>query len=409
MAGLWRWWTGELRQLVPARLSAIGGGTPVVALEMLDPLEPAAQRDALRRLLQEGGETRGRVRLRLARGETLVRKVWLPAATEENLEQVVGFEMDRLTPFRAEDVYYDQRVVARDPAAAQIHVELAVARREILDAKVERLRGLGANVQAVLISDDAGQPPLDLMPHEQRQRDAGRDRWLVPILAATVITLLALALLLPVYNKRAAVVALMPQVAQAKQQAEATDVIRVSLEKQVTDYNFLLGRKHGTWPALGIVEEVSKLLPDHTWVQQLDVKTIGKNREVQITGETPSSSKLIEIFEQSTILQNAGTKGAVTRGSMPGTERFMIVAEARTKPAPPVRPLAEVAAALPNVAPVAQPPAVTVPQAVAPPPGSAAPAPAAAPPTPAKVEVVQPSRAAPPSSGFGPNPPAKGR
>jgi len=135
-----------------------------------------------------------------------------------------------------------------------------------------------------------------------------------------------------------------------------------------------------TEDVIAFIEEVSRLLPDNTWVNQMDVKTAGKNREVQVTGETASASKLIEIFEQSTVLQNAAPKGAVTRGSTPGTERFMIVAEARPRTVPPPRPLAEVADSLPNAAPppapappVMQPPVADVEVPAAPPKGAAPP------------------------------------
>src|SRR5688500_3048862 len=195
LSSFWRWWGAELRPLVAARLSPGVSRVPLVALEggdlvlvdaraaapsrlAMDTLDPAAQRMALRQLLQTAGENRGRVRLRLARDEALVRRVWLPAATEENLAQVIGFEMDRFTPFRAEDVYFDHRIVARDAASAQVQVEIAVARREAVDAKVERLRGWGASVQGVNVADDSSATamPLDLLPHEQRgQREAGRD------------------------------------------------------------------------------------------------------------------------------------------------------------------------------------------------------------------------------------------
>ena len=74
---------------------------------------------------------------------------------------------------------------------------------------------------------------------------------------------------------------------------------------------------------------------------------MGKAREVQITGETASSSKLIELLEQSTLLQNAAPRGTVTRGSQPGSERFMIAAEARSRPQPEARPVMEMVSVLP--------------------------------------------------------------
>ena len=401
LAAFWRWWKQELAQLVPQRFSALGGvaAVPLVAVEggdvvFLDAraagkpesrvamagLEREAQRAALRRALEHAGETRSRVRLALERGEALVRRVTLPAATEENLGQVLGFEMDRFTPFKPEDVYFDHRVVARDAANGQIAVEIAVARRELVDARVELLRAWGASVHGVTLQGEAERAgaAFDLLPHEQRgQREQSGDRWLVPGLAAAVLVLLGIALLYPVYNKRSSVLELLPQVNKAKQEAEAADVVTRQLERQVGDYNFVMARKQGTWPVLAYVEEVSRLLPDNTWVQQLDVKSVGKGREVQVTGETASSSKLIEVLEQSTILQNAASRGTVTRGSQPGAERFVIAAEGKPRMAPPQRPLLEIADALPAAGatpPAAAPGAAPAPTAAPAQPGAAAPA-----------------------------------
>lgn len=405
-SAFWRWWTGELSRAMPERLSAWRGvgGLPALALEggevvlvepreaagaasrvAVDTLDPTRARAAVRALLERAGETRGRVRAALAANEALVRRVTMPAATEENLAQVLAFEMDRLTPFRADDVYYDYRVAARDPAAGTLSVLLAVARRDVVDARVAALRQLGLNVQGVSVRDDptTGAAPLDLLPSDQRgERESGRERMLRRVLLALVVALFLAALLLPVWRKRQAVLVLLPQMGQAAGQAQATDALARDLERQVADYNFLLGKKHSNPPALAYLEDLSRLLPDNTWVQQLDLKQSGRTREVQISGETPSSSKLIELLSQSQLLQNPQTRGTVTRGTQPGTERFMIAAEPKPRTPPDPLPLAEVAP---------PPPKPAAPAANAlPPPG-----PPAAPPVPAKVEPVPPPKTMP--------------
>jgi len=391
LANFWRWWIGELANLVPERISRLGGGVraPLLAVEgdvvrlleprgsaageeatvLLSSLDEARGKAAVRALLERAGETRARARLALGRDEALVRRVTLPAATEENLAQVLAFEMDRLTPFKAEDVYFDYRVISRDPGAGQVLVQVAIARRDLVDTLVSKLRSLGVSVQGVAVRDDVGHPaaPLDLMPRELRgERESSRERTIQGLLLGTVAVLLVIALFLPVWQKRETVIALHPLLAKAKQAAEATDAIARELERQVGDYNFLLAKKHGTQPVLAFMEEISRLLPDHTWLSQLDVRTTGKTREVSIAGETASASKLIEILEQSTLLQNAAPRGSVTRGSQPGLERFQITAEARARTQPEARPVMEAVSMVP---PLQQP---------APGPSAAAPVPATA-------------------------------
>ena len=380
----WRWWTGELVQLVPERFAMHDADrAPLVTVDaaaatLVDPrpgmaeqrvdlagLDNDRRKAAVRGLLERAGETKMRARAVLGPQEALVRRVTMPAATEENLRQVLSFEMDRLTPFRADEVYFDYRVLSRDAAAGQLVLQLAVARRELVDARVEALRAAGVSVQGVALREPAaGGPPMDLLPSEQRgERGSPRERMVRRGLAIAVAVLFAAALILPLLQKRAAWLALNPQVEVARTKAETASALSNELDKQVADYNFLLGKKLGTYSALAVMEDVTRLLPDNTWVQQMDVRTVGKTREVQIVGETASASKLIEILEGSTLLQNAAFRGTVTRGSQPNTERFMIAAEIRPRPLPEAKPVLEVANALPSPPPPAPPaPAAPPPQ-----------------------------------------------
>lgn len=425
LAAFWRWWSNELAQLVPEALSPQGrlsrlpqlevdgpqvvlvpaAGAPAVEAAAVDlsTIDLARARSAVRELLERAGETRGRARLALGHQDVLVRRVTMPLATEENLAQVLGFEMDRLTPFRAEDVYHDERIVSRDANAGTLTALLAMARRDAVDARLERLRALGVSVQGVSLLEEPAHPgaPIDLLPVEQRgERESRRERILRRALAAAVVVLLLAVLLLPIWQKRETAIALNPLVAKARQDAEATDAIARDLERQVADYNFLLAKKHGTYPPLAYIEEVSRLLPDHTWAQELQIKNTGKTRELQIQGETNSSAKLIETLEQSALLQNATPRGTVTRGSTPGSERFMIVAEAKTRPQPESVALADQPTPVPPAPAPGQPatPAPGQPAASAPAAGPAAAAPAATaapgapatpPPTPATVKKVR--------------------
>jgi len=365
VADFWRWWRGEIVRMLPQRFAAFGGGgsTPLVLVEgdeviVIDPhappgaekranvagLDGGGKRALVRTLLEGAGETRGRARAALRHHEALVRRVTLPAATEENLAQVLGFEMDRLTPFKSDEVYFDQRVVSRDAADGQITVELAMAPRERVDARVRELGALGVSVQGVALRDDAHRSPdtFDLLPSEQRgERESPRERTVRMSLIGAVALLFIVALAFPVYEKREAVKTLLPQVEKAGADARATDAVLRDLERQAGDYNFLLTRKYTWYPTSQYVEELSRLLPDTTWLQQLDIRNSGKAKEVVITGETASSSKLIELLESSKMLQNASPRGPTTRGSTPGSERFMIGAELRPRALPEAQLLAQ--------------------------------------------------------------------
>jgi general secretion pathway protein L len=388
-------------EIVLVQPESSSGGRPRIDLRALD---EARSRGAFRTLLEGAGETRGRVRLRLQRGESLSRRVTMPAATEENLRQVLSFEMDRLTPFPADEVYFDYRVASRDAAAGKLAVHLVIARRDLVNSRVERLRALGGNVQGVIAEDApaAGSEALDLLPSEQRgERESARERLVQRSLAGACVLLLALALLIPIWRKRETVIAVQPLLVQARQQAEVAGRLSTSLEREVNDYNFLLARKYSSYPVLAFVEELTRLLPDNTWLQQMTVNTSGRGREIQITGETSSSSRLIEILEQSKLLRNATPRGTVTRGSTPNSERFMIAAEASPRPKPEPEPVLQAGQQAAQPVQPAQPARGAQPARAAqpaPPPPPAGPAAASfGPPPPAPKPATAPQKAGAPA------------
>ncbi|MEQ1517989.1 MAG: hypothetical protein ABL931_16030, partial [Usitatibacteraceae bacterium] len=138
----WRWWTSELKGSLPASLvgwvdgdatatnvsadeqgvtvfSTGAAGSPPVAQRV--PMSELAISPVLRGLVSAGRE---QVRLVLTPEQVLVKTVTLPLATEENLREVIGFELDRHTPFTPDQAYYDVQMVRRDPQNEKIVVSL---------------------------------------------------------------------------------------------------------------------------------------------------------------------------------------------------------------------------------------------------------------------------------------------
>ena len=123
------WWGGELRALLPASTQqALAGGADWHLLERRgdtwqlrragesealakwsDADDPAMQQQALRQALAAVDPQDLRLALCLPAGAGLRRTLALPLAARDNLAQVVGFEIDRQTPFRAVQVSMDVR------------------------------------------------------------------------------------------------------------------------------------------------------------------------------------------------------------------------------------------------------------------------------------------------------------
>jgi general secretion pathway protein L len=329
---------------------------------------------AFRRLLAELPTAAGNVWLVLPRESVLVREVHMPLAAEEALREAVGFDLDRLTPMPAEQAWFDYQVTGRNVATQRLMLRLAVTPRAPVEARLAELREMGAAVLGVGLMDDvaASTSPMNLLPQEQRDRPATSQAAIVArVLAAIAAALAVAALVYPLWLKREAVIALHPRLEKAKAEAEISERLGKEIEKLASEHNFVLGKKHAQIPVVTLMDDLSRLLPDTTWVQQLDVKTGPKSRELQLAGESGSSSQLIEVLEQSGIFANASFKSPLTKGATPGTERFLLAADVKPKPLPDPLPEAALLARPDTVTPSLPPPQPAAPSTVVPPPASA--------------------------------------
>jgi hypothetical protein len=144
----WDWWTGELLSMVPENIRKIlGAGTEYLILTLDDHgVGVVHYKDGVENPLvhflpnETGDEPKSRflndnpqlqdlkIALRLTPTQGLRKQIKLPMAAVENLGQVVSFEMDRLTPFKSDQVYFSTFIVNRFKATRQILVELILTR-----------------------------------------------------------------------------------------------------------------------------------------------------------------------------------------------------------------------------------------------------------------------------------------
>ncbi len=120
-----------------------------------------------------GTTTETRVVIALPASQVLRKSVVLPAAVEENLHQTLAYDLDRHTPFKADEVYFDAIVVGRDAARKEIRVDLAAALKSFVDQVRRRVESWGARVVAVTPESPSGAAALaattlNLLPPDER-------------------------------------------------------------------------------------------------------------------------------------------------------------------------------------------------------------------------------------------------
>lgn len=348
----WTWWSGELKQIIPRWLwqtDEVSGAWVLLGLsntkvefkrwsngtlQQLGSLDLNANAAAgmaalfkahLARVLEPGD----RIAVGLGPALYLHKEVTLPLAAAANLHQVMGFEMDRHTPFKADRVYYHACEIRRDTSRNTVTAALYAIPKKTLDTILDDLRSWQIIPQAAFVyaSNMALDDSFNLLPSaasttgNARLRDRLRKHlrgfrlFMLLLMSGLIVTALAI----PLLQKRLAVIELTAAVASAEADAAQAHALRRELEKLTAEYNFVVNKKKSTVPVIVLLDEVSRLLPDDTWVQQLDLRS----DELQIRGETASSSKLIVLVEDASLFRDANFLAPLTKGKS-GKETYHI-------------------------------------------------------------------------------------
>lgn len=256
----------------------------------------------------------------------LSRSLNLPAAAADNLSQVLAFEMDRQTPFKADQVYFDSRVVGEDPSGRNVRVELVLLPRAQLDAELAALPGALGQLDGVDAWQDAAgaaRRHVNLLPVERRAR---RRDWRLPLnlgLAAAALLLLVWNMDESLANRAAALDAMRIEVDAAAKQAKQVAALRQTLTDSIAGANFLVDRKRTGPTTVALINDITERLPLDTYLERLQIE----NNQVQLQGQATEAAKLIALLGASPCLGNPGFQGQVQPDPRTGKERFQINAE----------------------------------------------------------------------------------
>ncbi|MGE5666741.1 MAG: pilus assembly protein PilM [Betaproteobacteria bacterium] len=365
---------GRLRLVESAKIALDAGETSVVA----------AGRTALASVARPGSPD-AEVIVALPPRAALRKTLTLPAAIEDDLRPALAYDLDRHTPFRADEIYFDAAVVDRDASRNALIVDLVAVRRSLVDPMLRHAENFGARVVAVVAEppERAAASRVNLLPDERRTETLTWTRWRVVVPAALLALLALAAMILPLWQKRQEAIALIRVSEAARYRAEASEALRSELERKVGDYNFALQRKYAYPGTVQVLDDVTRILPDDTWLTQFEFHT-GRakdaTRDIVLRGESANAGRLVALLQDSRLFTQAAPRSPTTKIQPGPGEIFDVGAQVVSAHAPEPRPLDVTA---PPPAPVrraptppAVRPAVQTPGAPA---GAAAPGPQTAP------------------------------
>ncbi|MBV5310770.1 PilN domain-containing protein [Chromatium okenii] len=257
------------------------------------------------------------INLRIPAEAVLTRRVSLPAQVQSNLPQVMRHELDRLSPFQAEDVVFDYALLPSSaPQPTRITLELALCRRDRVTDWLTYLNRAGAPIERI---DWAGAwAGANLLPPEQRPRRRSHQFGLTHGLFIAAMVLMVATLITPIWQKTRHAEALDAELRRVRAQAIAVDEVRQALTQARESGTAVLRQQQEQTSLLALLLELTERLPDDTWIQTLEYN----QGLVDVRGESAQATALIALLEQAPSIEGVAFKSPVTQIARTGKERF---------------------------------------------------------------------------------------
>jgi general secretion pathway protein L len=337
------WWFAQLADLLPQELrqSAFGVGDALV----ITPIGPLGQGvEAVAVDLRRGGKesplghfalgaidtadlTRvaGRTTvLRLDESDVLGKTVSLPLAAERELDQALAFEMDRETPFTAEELYWNHRVIGVDRQNARLSVRLSLVPKANLDPLLTDLAAVGIRPKRIEIADGPDNGTyLPLNGDGTRSRYTSH-RLLWPA-AACCAALAVAAIVIPFVRQELTLASLDREIGVAKAAAAEADNLRQDIDRLSGSAGFIEAERDKAGRPLVVLAATTRVLPDDTYLTEMELR----QRKLTLSGRSAGAARLIGALAADPEFRNPGFSAPVTRLEALRAELFTINAEVR--------------------------------------------------------------------------------
>lgn len=317
-AELASWWVAQMRSLIPG-LDDAAGRKPDALIIAIDQLE--AQVDTETKfsgsvLIRHNGEesliqnvSTGRAAapaaapqlptgLRLPKGSVLSRNVLLPLTATRDLPTVMTYEMDRLTPFSSDEVYWSAGHIIPDRARGRISLQLSVVPRDLVETLRHPLLQAGFNPS--FVEFEGGRIELNGKRPQWRHAQA-----IWPALCALALTACIVS---PFIRQQFALNRAERAIASLQSQADTAQALRRQLAAAAAG-QAAIAKARQDGDALQVLAALTTALPDDTWLSDLTLKS----GDLTFDGQSTNAAQLIKLLSNAKGLHDPSFTAPVTR------------------------------------------------------------------------------------------------
>lgn len=260
-------------------------------------------------------------------GLTVADSLVLPAEAEDVLRAIVRNKVESFAPWPLSHSVVGHRVREIPGDAAHVAVDAVVVSRNLLDDLAAQLGQSGITVvSAAARLEDGAVVPLDFGGQEERAGALRRAVWLGAGLAALAACVMGVGLFLDWQSY-----------SEAAQYRQETERLMASLQGSAGDggpplvnaANRLYAERLRRPPAIAVLNELSRLLPQTVWLSALTLD----NEKLELKGQGSDIPALIKLLEGSGTFRDVNFSAATQLNEELNSDAFAIEAVLEQAPA----------------------------------------------------------------------------
>lgn len=336
------WWRNELAGLIPARLRPvdrrpaaavltvrrdgilIAPSDPSSKVETVIADDPASAVDHLKSKYFKLRIGRPAVSIIIEKDRYLKRELSPLRLPASKLAAMARLDMGASTPFSQDDVF----LVCGQSNQSSSESSYVVVKKAFLKPLIDQLRSAGIAVRNLTFSGNGTFSPdpksmLSILPQTRWRTFTNRLRT-----ATVLFCILGLALTVGHYHWRnlSAEAEIDQQILAAEKQAAMVRTLIAARNLKLDQVMSIRNEKLGAVAVVSIVEEMSRIIPDSTWLTDVQID----GGKVLFSGFSRSAAALIPILEESKLFRAPTFRTPVVRVANQQGERFTISMDVET-------------------------------------------------------------------------------
>jgi general secretion pathway protein L len=264
----------------------------------------------------------------LPNNEVLVKKIGLPQAAKDNLDEVIGFELDKYVPFSADKVQLSYIVDRQNKDENKILLDLAVIPKQTITDILDLCDKKSVVLDAIDVNQskptfEPNYLGVNLLPTDKRKATDYFKLKLNSGLLFLLILLMYFVMHTSLANKQNKIDSITTMNTQLQKEARTSKILKKELKEVIVSSKFLQNKKQESPALIILFNEVTAILPIHTYITRLKID----KDKLEITGLSENANSLIPLLDESDFWYLPQIVGGITIDPKSKKEKFTIKAE----------------------------------------------------------------------------------